>query len=110
MSDSNKVSVTAIVHIVEARDVVGKDWNNLSDPFVRVLLCGEKRETGIMHATSNALWDQTFVFKDILLNVEQYESEHVYIQVILFLVGLNRCILTVIYSRCMTQILLEGMS
>ena len=81
MPEKNTFTITAIVHIIEARDIVGKDWNNLSDPFVRILLCNERKETGIRHATTTALWDEQFVFKDVRLSRDQYESEHIYIQV-----------------------------
>ena len=64
--------------------LLGRIWNNLSDPFVRILLCNEKKQTSIRHATTSALWDEVFVFKNIPLSPNQYESEHVYIQVSIF--------------------------
>ena len=72
------MSVT--VHIIEVRDLVGKDSNKLSDPFVRVSVLGRSSDTVIKHGSISATFDQVFTFQEIVITQEQFEREDVYIE------------------------------
>lgn len=76
-----RIKITAIVHVIEARHLVGKDSNGLSDPFVRVTVAGKRQATEIRRNAINATWDQTFTFQDLDLSVEEYEAELIVLQV-----------------------------
>ncbi|CAK8985932.1 Myoferlin (Fer-1-like protein 3) [Durusdinium trenchii] len=75
-----RIRVTAIVHVIEARHLVGKYSNHLSDPFVRVTVAGKRQTTEVRRNQINATWDQVFVFQDLDLSIEEYESELIVLQ------------------------------
>ena len=51
------------VVVVEARNLMAKDWNGKSDPFV-VLECeGTQHKTVVMKKTLDPVWQQRFIFK-----------------------------------------------
>ena len=69
------------VHIIEARDLRGKDSNNLSDPYVVVSCHGQSQRTEITRDQVNVLWDRMFVFQDVILNKDEFERENIHVQV-----------------------------
>jgi hypothetical protein len=46
------------VHIVEARDLKGRDASGMSDPVVTCETLGTKKTSSIKKATSNCTWDE----------------------------------------------------
>ncbi|GBG34114.1 Synaptotagmin-1 [Hondaea fermentalgiana] len=78
---ARRIRVTAIVNVIEARHLAGKDSNGLSDPFVRVTVAGRRQTTEIRRNSINATWDQTFTFQDMDLSVEEFQAELVVLQV-----------------------------
>ena len=51
------------VHIVRAKNLVAKDRNGFSDPYVQVHLGQKKHRTKTLMRTLNPEWNQKFVFK-----------------------------------------------
>ena len=75
------IPYTVFVHVIEARDLRGKDSNNLSDPYVVVSCHGQSQRTEITRNQVNVLWDRMFVFQDVLLNKDEFERDNIHIQV-----------------------------
>ena len=75
------IPYTIFVHVIEARDLRGKDSNNLSDPYVVVSCHGQSQRTEITRNQVNVLWDRMFVFQDVLLNKDEFERDNIHIQV-----------------------------
>lgn len=76
MSDPYQVIV--VVH--EARDIPGRGTSHTSDPSVRVELgpiTRSHRTTTTKSGAVNAVWEQTFIFKDAFLNQRQFDVEKI---------------------------------
>ena len=73
------------VHVLEARDLVGRDLNNVGDPRVFVEAFGSSRSTSGRWQTSNPSWDETLFFEgkelsaealaDIVIKVSVYDVD-----------------------------------
>ncbi|KAK3610547.1 hypothetical protein CHS0354_008982 [Potamilus streckersoni] len=66
----NAIENTLTLHIIRARNLLQKDINGLSDPFVKIYLlpgrCSEnKRRTKYISRTLNPEWHETVVFHNI---------------------------------------------
>lgn len=77
-----RIKLSVIVHIIEVRDLASKDNNNLSDPFIKIVVNGQKQQTEIKHATVSATYDKIFTFHNIELSQDAYERENIYIECI----------------------------
>jgi Ca2+-dependent lipid-binding protein len=53
---------TLTVRVVEARDLIAKNANGLSDPYVILQTEGQKMETQYMENTISPVWNETFTF------------------------------------------------
>ena len=51
------------IHLIEGRDLTGKDSGGTSDPVVTVTIFGEKKSTKIISRTKNPRWDQVLYFE-----------------------------------------------
>jgi Ca2+-dependent lipid-binding protein len=51
------------VHIIEARDLKGRDFGAISDPVVIVECLGKKKSTKIHKKALNVMFDEVLVFK-----------------------------------------------
>ena len=58
------------VHVLEGRDLVGRDAGGVSDPMVEVSWCGKKQRTATKYKTSTPLWDE-----HLFLNAENMDEE-----------------------------------
>jgi len=59
------------VHLIEGRELTGKDAGGTSDPVVTVTIFGQKKSTKIISKTKNPRWDQVLYFE--LNNLEPDE-------------------------------------
>ena len=50
------------VHIIECRELKGKDWSDNSDPVVTVKILDTKKSTKIIKSTKNPIYDQILYF------------------------------------------------
>ena len=46
------------VHVIEARDLKGRDWGGISDPVCVVSCMKQKRATRIFKKVNSCVWDQ----------------------------------------------------
>jgi len=81
LNQNKSITSSVIVHVVEARHLVAKDSNNLSDPFVRVTVAGKRQDTDIRRNQISATWDQVFMFQDITMTLEEFEKEIILLEV-----------------------------
>lgn len=51
----------------QARSLLGADDTGLSDPFARILISNQCKSTEVVHKTLSPSWDQSLLFKDIVL-------------------------------------------
>lgn len=58
------------VQVVEARNLIAKDPNGFSDPFVRLALGATKSRTVVVHKNLNPSWHEEFFF-----NVSDLDDE-----------------------------------
>ncbi|GBG74499.1 hypothetical protein CBR_g18909 [Chara braunii] len=58
------------VRVVEARDLLGKDMNGFSDPYVRIQVGASKAKTTVVHKNLDPYWNEEFLF-----NVEDPEKD-----------------------------------
>lgn len=58
----------ACITIIEARNIVGKDWESTSDPFVKVRCAGRTQQTLKKYEVNMATWNQTLTFENISMN------------------------------------------
>lgn len=52
-----------LVHIIEARNLLAKDSNGFSDPFVVLQLGNQKFRTKVVDMSLNPTWDEKFSFE-----------------------------------------------
>ncbi|OQS02130.1 hypothetical protein THRCLA_05475 [Thraustotheca clavata] len=62
------------VHIIEARDLVGKDATGTSDPVVYVDVMGEEQHTSAKSKTLSAVWDEVLIFTFRNLDKDDVEA------------------------------------
>jgi len=62
LDDPVRVTPTLVVKIVEARNIMAKDDCGTSDPFITLVVGGEKRKSKVVFKNLNPKWDQTFRF------------------------------------------------
>lgn len=55
-------------YLFQARNLIGSDNTGLSDPFARVIIYNQCQETHVIDATLSPAWDQTLVFKDVIIH------------------------------------------
>ena len=53
----------AVVHIIEARELNGENFDGTSDPFVEVRLLGQTAVTRTFKAVTSAVWDEKLFFR-----------------------------------------------
>ena len=53
----------AVVHIIEARELNGENFDGTSDPFVEVRLLGQTAVTRTFKAVTSAVWDEKHFFR-----------------------------------------------
>ncbi|KAF0685790.1 Aste57867_22398 [Aphanomyces stellatus] len=61
------------VHVIEARDLVGKDDTGTSDPVVYVEVLDQIQNTATKHQTLSAVWDDVLIFNFRNLDKDQVE-------------------------------------
>eukprot|EP01129_Flabellula_baltica_P007914 TRINITY_DN310_c0_g1_i2.p1 TRINITY_DN310_c0_g1~~TRINITY_DN310_c0_g1_i2.p1 ORF type:complete len:1279 (-),score=344.19 TRINITY_DN310_c0_g1_i2:4-3840(-) len=70
------------VEVVEAKGLMAKDKNGLSDPFCRISLAKKKYKTEVKHETLSPKWHHTFYFEpteavtdEVTISVFDYDSD-----------------------------------
>eukprot|EP00753_Platysulcus_tardus_P013875 PLAT3886.1.p1 GENE.PLAT3886.1~~PLAT3886.1.p1 ORF type:complete len:1326 (-),score=569.73 PLAT3886.1:111-4088(-) len=76
-----KRAYTVSVHVIEARDLQGKDASGMSDPFCTVMVAGQRQYTDVKRETLNCVWDQRFVFEGLQLSKEGFARENIHVLV-----------------------------
>ena len=69
------------VHVIEARDLVGRDMNNLSDPSLVISAFGQKKRTVTRYRARSVVWDEHLFFEAKALTQEDLTRGVVDIQV-----------------------------
>ena len=69
------------IHVIEGRDLTGKDANGMSDPVVTISIFDEKKSTKIKNKTKNPRWDQVLYFELNKLEPDQLSQGKALIQV-----------------------------
>ena len=75
------VPYSVYVHLFEVRNLQGVGSTNMSDPYANVLFKGLQQQTEITRDAVNVVWDQTFVFEDVMLTQDEFERENIVIQI-----------------------------
>lgn len=68
-------------HIIEAKDLKGRDATGLSDPFVCITCFGHSDRTATINQTSSAVWDEQLFFEGKEQHPDQLNSAVVTVQV-----------------------------
>eukprot|EP00033_Pygsuia_biforma_P002484 GCRY01002754.1.p1 GENE.GCRY01002754.1~~GCRY01002754.1.p1 ORF type:complete len:1277 (-),score=458.89 GCRY01002754.1:265-4095(-) len=68
------------VHIIEARDLKGRDSSGMSDPICFIKFCGQKQNTAIQKKTCSCTWDHMFFFQCNLKD-EEFNTEKILVSV-----------------------------
>lgn len=50
------------VRVIEARDLLAKDMNGLSDPYTILQIEGQRIQTKTIEKTLNPVWNESFTF------------------------------------------------
>ena len=50
------------VHVVEARELKAMDMDGTSDPYVELIIEGQKIVTNIKKSTLSPVWNESFTF------------------------------------------------
>ncbi|KAJ4758652.1 C2 calcium/lipid-binding and GRAM domain containing protein [Rhynchospora pubera] len=70
-----------LVHIIEARNLLAKDSNGFSDPFVVLQLGNQKYKTKVINMNLNPTWDEKFSFevRDVrdALRIHVYDKDRI---------------------------------
>ena len=75
-------TVRCSVHVLEVRELPGRDSAGLCDPFVRVTLCKMyTKQTGIRYGQTSATFDDNFTFPDISLPLDEYQRATIKVEV-----------------------------
>lgn len=69
------------VHIIEVRELVGKDGTGTSDPVVFVEAFGQKQNTEVHEKTLNCVFDELLIFNKRDLDKEEFEEEVIKVSV-----------------------------
>lgn len=54
-------------YLFQARSLLGSDDTGLSDPFARVLISNQCQSTQVIECSLSPTWDETLVFRNIVL-------------------------------------------
>ena len=57
---------TLTVHLHRATGLISMDSNGLSDPYVKLILCGTERRSSVVKRSLEPTWDETFKFVGVL--------------------------------------------
>ena len=69
------------VHVIEGRDLTGKDSGGTSDPVVTISVFDEKKSTKIKSKTNSPRWDQVLIFELNKLEPDQMSHGKVLLEV-----------------------------
>jgi len=69
------------VHIIECRELKGKDLEGTSDPVVTIEAFGEKQSTAVMDKCANPVYDELFIFNKRNIDKLEFEEELIKISV-----------------------------
>eukprot|EP00475_Leptophrys_vorax_P032002 TRINITY_DN4892_c1_g1_i3.p1 TRINITY_DN4892_c1_g1~~TRINITY_DN4892_c1_g1_i3.p1 ORF type:complete len:1239 (+),score=404.15 TRINITY_DN4892_c1_g1_i3:101-3817(+) len=69
------------IHVIEARDLKGRDATGMSDPVVRIETLGQKKNTTIKKQTTTCTWDEVVYFSCKDMTEQQIEMEKIRISV-----------------------------
>ena len=61
------------ITIYEARNIVGKDLQGTSDPFLKIRCADQVQQTQKKYEQNSAVWNQSLTFNSVRMN--QYELE-----------------------------------
>jgi hypothetical protein len=67
------------IHVIEAREMKGEDYNGTSDPYVKMWVDGvankrKFKKTSIKYKVQEAIWDETFFFNLKGLALDELEE------------------------------------
>ncbi|KAI8598440.1 C2 domain-containing protein [Dissophora ornata] len=60
--DDEHITTRMRIFISRARDLVSRDRNGFSDPYVKLTIGGHKFTTDVIHKSLNPVWDAAFDF------------------------------------------------
>ena len=69
------------VHVLEARDLVGRDWNGVSDPAVFVKAFGQTRHTATKEKQASPVWDEQLFLSGNDLDEDALNTSQIEVQV-----------------------------
>ena len=69
------------VHVLEARDLVGRDWNGVSDPAVFVKAFGQTRHTATKEKQASPVWDEQLFISGADLDEDKLNQSQIEVQV-----------------------------
>ncbi|KOO24435.1 c2 domain containing protein [Chrysochromulina tobinii] len=69
------------VHVIEARELAGRDWNGTSDPYVTVRWLDQSRSTTVRNAVTSPIWDEHLFVQHLDLEKSQVHQSHIEVSV-----------------------------
>ncbi|KAF9180935.1 hypothetical protein BGZ51_005793 [Haplosporangium sp. Z 767] len=63
IQDDETIKARMRIFIARAKDLVSRDRNGFSDPYVKVSIGGRKFTTSVIHKCLNPVWDESFDFE-----------------------------------------------
>ena len=69
------------VHVIEARELAGRDWNGSSDPYVTVRWLDQSRSTTVRNAVTSPIWDEHLFVQHLDLEKSQVHQSHIEVSV-----------------------------
>jgi hypothetical protein len=69
------------VHVIEVRELPGRDSSALCDPFVRVTVQGTRKQTPIRYHQTSAVFDEHFSFTDLVFTPEEFQKASIRVEV-----------------------------
>src|SRR5690606_21290998 len=69
------------VHIIEARELKGKDLNGLSDPIVYIEAFGQTQNSSVKPASLSCVFDELFIFNFRNMDKDEFKDGVIQIRV-----------------------------
>jgi hypothetical protein len=69
------------VHLIEARDLKGENYDGTSDPIVYVEAFGQKQHTAVIYGQTSVVWDEVLIFNMKGLTKEEFNDASIRVSV-----------------------------